>query len=127
MIVMVLKKLIWVGSSKKDLITMPQAVVDSMGYGLYLVQKGLFPDNAKVLKGFTGAAVIELKESDAAGTYRVVYTTKMKDMLFVLHAFQKKSKQGVKTSREDIELIKRRLKDALEIYDELKMDNDEKK
>lgn len=49
-----LKKLIWVGSSKKDLVKMPNEIVDSMGYGLYLAQKGLFPENAKALKGFDG-------------------------------------------------------------------------
>ena len=63
--------------------------------------------------------MIELKESDAVGTYRAVYTVKMKDMIFVLHAFQKKSKQGIKTLQADIELIQRRLKDAQEIYNEL--------
>ena len=115
----IFKKLIWVGSSRKDLIKMPEEVVDGMGYGLYLAQRGLFPGNAKVLKGFGGASLIELKESDAAGTYRAVYTVKMKDMIFVLHAFQKKSKQGIKTPQADIELIQRRLKDAREIYNEL--------
>lgn len=65
------------------------------------------------------ASMIELKESDASGTYRAVYTIKMKNMIFVLHAFQKKSKQGIKTPQTDINLVKRRLKDAREIYNEL--------
>ncbi|MFZ5954408.1 MAG: type II toxin-antitoxin system RelE/ParE family toxin [Candidatus Dependentiae bacterium] len=112
------KELIWIGSSKKDLQDLPDEVIDSMGYGLYLAQKGQMPEHAKVLKGFGSAGVIEIKDSDAAGTYRVVYTVTMPEVVFVLHAFQKKSKQGIKTPQQDIELIKSRLKLAEEIYKE---------
>lgn len=89
-----------------------------MGYGLYLAQNGDMPNNAKVLKGFGGAGVIEIIDSDDAGTYRAVYTVKIASIVFVLHVFQKKSKQGIKTPQQDIDLIHKRLKLAEEIYKE---------
>ncbi len=112
------KQLIWIGSSKKDLKDLPDEVIDTMGYGLYLAQKGEQHENAKVLKGFGSAGVLEIKESDAAGTYRAVYTVTMPEVVFVLHVFQKKSKEGIKTPQQDIKLIKSRLKCAQEIYKE---------
>lgn len=116
---MKLKKLVWIGSSKKDLMKLPKEVVDTFGYGLYLAQKGAMHPDTKVLQGFSSAGVVEIKTSDTAGTYRAVYTIKLEDVLFVLHVFQKKSKQGIKTPQADIDLIKSRLKDAQEIYQEL--------
>lgn len=116
---MKLKELIWVGSSKKDLMHLPEEVIDTFGYGLYLAQKGSMHPDGKVLQGFSSAGVIEIKESDKAGTYRAVYTVRMEEIVFVLHVFQKKSKQGIKTPQTDIDLIKSRLKDAQEIYKEL--------
>jgi phage-related protein len=76
------------------------------------------PDNAKALKGFGSADVIELIESDSAGTYRAVYTVKMADFVYMLHVFQKKSKQGIKTPQADIDLVHKRLKIAEEDYKE---------
>lgn len=112
------KELIWIGSSKKDLQALPNEVIDVMGYGLYLAQKGELPENAKILKGFSGASVIEIIDTDESGTYRCVYTVKMAQIIFVLHVFQKKSKHGIKTPQQDIELIKSRLKQAQVIYKE---------
>jgi phage-related protein len=112
------KYLVWIGSSLKDLRNLPKDVVDKVGYALYLAQIGKRHKNTKVLHGFGGTDVIEIRETDVAGTYRAVYTVKMIDMIFVLHVFQKKSKQGIKTPQPDIELIKRRLKQAQEIYKE---------
>lgn len=86
------------------------------GYGLYLAQVGEQHEDAKVLKGFGGASVIEIIDSDKSGTYRAVYTIKMRNIVFVLHIFQKKSKHGIKTPKQDIDLIKNRLKQAEEIY-----------
>ena len=106
---MKLKDLIWISSSQKDLSKLPEEIQDAFGYGLYLAQKGTHHPNSKILKGFGGAGVIELKESDGAGTYRAVYTVKMSNVVFVLHVFQKKSKQGIKTPQSDIDLIKSRL------------------
>ncbi|MGB8467554.1 MAG: type II toxin-antitoxin system RelE/ParE family toxin [Candidatus Babeliales bacterium] len=113
------KQIIWLGSSRKDLIKLPEDIKDSFGYGLYTAQKGAMHENAKVLSGFGSAKVIELKDSDAAGTYRTVYTIQMPEVIFVLHMFQKKSKQGIKTSQEDIALIRSRLQQAQEIYKEI--------
>ena len=102
----------WVGSSYKDFVSFPHAVQHAMGYALYLAQTGRMHLSAKPLKGFGGAGVIELLESDQQGAYRAVYTVKLESAIYVLHAFQKKSKTGIKTPREEIELIRRRLKTA---------------
>jgi len=98
---------------------LPKEVIDTFGYGIYLAQKGSVHPNAKVLQGFKSAGVIEIKESDNAGTYQAVYTIRMAEVVFVLHVFQKKSKQGIKTPRSDVDLIYSRLQDAQEIYKEL--------
>lgn len=113
---MVLKQLVWVGSSKKDLLEFPEEVKASAGYALYLAQKGEQSTNSKVLKGFGSAGVLEIIERDPSGTFRVVYTVKMPKCIFVLHAFQKKSKQGIKTPQQEMELVNRRLSVAQEIY-----------
>lgn len=115
---MKLKELIWVGKSKKDLLDLPDDVQRTIGYGLYIAQCGEMPEDAKPLKGFGGAGVLELIDSDEAGTYRAVYTIKLADTVFVLHVFQKKSKQGIKTPQADIDLIHTRLKMAQEMYKE---------
>lgn len=91
-----------------------------MGFGLYLAQTGEQSVHSKVLKSFGGAGVIEIIESDESGTFRVVYTLKISNFVFVLHAFKKKSKQGIKTPKQEIDLIKKRLRDAQEIYKEFK-------
>jgi phage-related protein len=116
---MKLKCLIWVGSSKSDLLEFPEEVRRNMGYGLYLAQAGQRPVHSKILKGFGGAGVLEIIEDDVSGAFRVVYMIKISNFLFVLHAFQKKSKQGIKTPKQEIDLIKKRLKEALEIHKRL--------
>jgi len=116
---MKLKRLIWVGSSKNNLLEFPEEVRRSMGFGLYLAQTGKRPIHSKTLKGFGGASVTEIIESDESGTFRVVYTVKISNFVFVLHAFQKKSKHGIKTPKQEIDLIKKRLRDAHEIYKEM--------
>ena len=108
-----LKKLIWVGSSRSDLKELPEDVQDEIGYGLHQAQSGMFPDHAKPLKGFSG--VIEIICDFDKNTYRSVYAIKLGSEIYVLHVFQKKSKSGIKTPKEDIELIKRRLQIAQEI------------
>lgn len=111
-----LKRLFWVSSSKKDLLKLPEEVVDVIGYELYIAQMGNFPKSAKPLKGFGGADVIEIIDSDESGTYRAVYTVKMEGMIYVLHVFQKKSKHGIETPKSEIDLIKNRLLQAQELY-----------
>jgi phage-related protein len=110
------KLLVWVGSSLKDLREFPEAVKDEMGFALYETQCGLKPLDAKPLKGFGGAKVLEIVSDYQTDTYRAVYTVRFDARVYVLHAFQKKSKKGIATSQSDIELIKRRLKQAEELH-----------
>jgi phage-related protein len=104
------KPLEWIGSSHKDLMALPAAVRQLFGFALSLAQAGDRHDSAKVLKGFGGAGVLEVVEDDAGGTYRAVYTVKFADVVFVLHCFQKKSKRGIATPKEDMDIIHARLK-----------------
>ncbi len=109
-----LKPVEWVGSSYKDFVSFPDAVQDTMGHALYLAQTGRIHSAAKPLKGFGGSSVVEIVEDDRDGTYRTVYTVKFASALYVLHAFQKKSRKGIETPREEIELVRRRLRIAEE-------------
>jgi phage-related protein len=104
------KYLEWVASSKKDLLAMPVKVIDLFGYALHLAQQGGKHSQAKPLKGFGSAGVLELVENNDGNTYRTVYTVKFGDAVYVLHCFQKKSHKGIGTPQHDIELIRDRLK-----------------
>ena len=106
------KPLIWIGSSKKDLMALPIKVRKFFGHALDFAQRGERHDSAKVLKGFGGAGILEVVEDDAGGTYRAVYTVKFKEAVFVRHGFQKKSKSGIATPKPDIDIIRARLKVA---------------
>jgi phage-related protein len=106
------RPLIWVGSSKKDLMALPMGVRKSFGHALNFAQHGERHDASKVLKGFGSAGVLEVVENDEGGTYRAVYTVKFKEAVFVLHCFQKKSKSGISTPKKDMEIIHARLKVA---------------
>ena len=105
-----LRPLLWIASSKRDFIKMPDDVTDDFGHWLFQVQKGKKPKNAKPLSGFGGACVLELVKDHADGTFRTVYTVKFDEIVVVLHAFQKKSKKNIETPKQDIELIHSRLK-----------------
>lgn len=102
---------------QKRLKKFPEEVQDTMGHGLLQAQEGEKSKKAKILQGFGSADVLEIIDEDSSGTYRSVYTVRYKEVVFVLHAFQKKSKQGIKTPQEDIELVKSRLKQAQELYE----------
>lgn len=106
------KPLEWIGSSRKDLMALPADVQRLFGFALSLAQAGDKHDAAKVLKGFGGAGVLEVVENDVGGTYRAVYTVKFAEAVFVLHCFQKKSKRGIATPKEDMDIINARLKIA---------------
>ncbi len=116
------RPLFWIGSSKKDLMTLPLKVRKFFGHALDFAQNGEQHPAAKVLKGFGGAGVLEVVEDDTGGTYRAVYTVEFAQAVFVLHCFQKKSKSGIATPKEDIELIRARLKVAQAIAQELRDD-----
>lgn len=107
-----IKPVSWIGSSYKDFRTFPDPVQDAMGYALYRAQIGEKHRNAKPLKGFGGAGVLEIVADHVGDTFRAVYTVKFASVIYVLHVFQKKSKSGIKTSTEDVKLIQRRLNAA---------------
>jgi len=109
-----LKPLYWIGSSKKDLMSLPELVRDIFGYALHLSQDGKKHIQAKPLKGFGGAGVLEVVEDYLGNTYRAVYTVKLADRVYVLHCFQKKSTSGIATPKPDMDLIHERLKVAQE-------------
>jgi phage-related protein len=111
------KPLKWIGSSKEDLLRFPDEVRKAMGHALHLAQINLKPPNAKPLRGFGGASVLEVVEDHDGSTYRAVYTVKFQGTVYVLHVFQKKSKKGIETPKHDIDLIKARLKTASDDYE----------
>jgi phage-related protein len=113
-----LKPIVWVGSSRKDLSEFPDPVQDHVGYALYIAQLGGKHRDAKTLSGFGGAGVVEVVKDFRGDTFRAVYTLRFAGTVYVLHAFQKKSKTGRETPRRDIELIKQRLRDAEQIAKE---------
>ena len=110
------KPVVWLGNSLDELRKFPDEVRDEMGYALYQAQINKKHPSAKPLKGFKGAGVLEIVENFDGDTYRTVYTVKLAGVVYVLHAFQKKSKKGIATPTKDIELIKKRLKLAIETH-----------
>ena len=106
------KPIFWVASSKKDLRTLPGSVQDVFGYALHLAQTGRKHDQAKPLKGFGSAGVLEVVEDWRGSTYRAVYTVKFAIAVYVLHCFQKKATRGIATPKPDLEIIRERLKAA---------------
>ena len=112
------KQLDFIGSSREDLKEFPEDVRQDIGYALFEAQQGFKPAHAKPLKGFGGAGVLEIIENFHGDTYRAVYTVKFENAIYVLHCFQKKSKSGIKTPKQDIDLIKQRLRAAEQDYEE---------
>jgi phage-related protein len=108
-----LRSLVWMGNSLDNLRDFPPEVRTSIGYALQLVQAGETPMSAKPLKG-VASGVYEIVKRYDTDTYRAVYAVKIGEKIYILHAFQKKSKQGIKTPQPDIDLIKQRYKDAME-------------
>ncbi len=107
-----IKKLLWLGSTRKDLKAMPDDVQDTFGYALHQAQVGKKHEQTKPLKGFGSAGVLEVVENSGGGAYRAVYTVKFGDAVYVLHCFQKKSTHGIATPKPDMDLIRERLKAA---------------
>ena len=113
-----LKPLLWLASTKKDLMTLPEEVIDTFGYALYLAQTGKKHEQAKPLHGFGSAGLLEIVEDWRGNAYRAVYTVRFAAAVFVLHVFQKKAKSGIATPKQDMELIKERLKAAEQVAKE---------
>src|ERR1019366_632438 len=106
------RPLIWIGSSRKDLRAFPRQVRRDTGKALYAAQRGETDPAAKPMKGFGGRSVLEIVAPYDGNTWRTVYTVRFEDAVYVLHAFQKKSKSGVATPKKEIDLIHKRLADA---------------
>ena len=109
-----IKPVVWIGSSRADIAPFPEDVKDAIGYALYIAQRGEKHADAKPLRGFGGAGVLEIVENHAGDTYRAVYTVRLAGRIYVLHVFQKKSKTGITTPKAVTELIRSRLKRAEE-------------
>ena len=108
------RPLVWRGSSKGDFMAFPRAAQREMGYALFLAQMGeRHPKMARTLKGFGGVTMIEVSESQEGNAYRAVYTVRYADAVFVLHAFQKKSKKGIATPKAEMDVVEKRLKDLI--------------
>ena len=114
------KPLVWIGSSKRDLMALPVPIRKFFGHALDFAQRGDRHEAAKVLKGFGGAGVLEIVEDGRGGTYRAVYAIKFKEAVFVLHVFQKKSKHGIATPKPDLDIIRERLKVAEQLVKEMR-------
>ena len=111
-----LKPVVWIASSLKDLKSFPVETQGEFGFALFRAQEGKKHANAKPLKGFSGAGILEIVENHDGDTYRAVYTIRFAEMVYVLHCFQKKAKSGIATPKQDIDLIKSRLKEAEKEY-----------
>jgi len=111
-----LKPIRWIGSSLKDLKSFPDKVRSDVGFALYAAQNGEMDPSAKPLKGFGGAGVIEIVAPFFGDTWRAVYTVRFQDVVYVLHAFQKKSKSGIATPMKELDLIRQRLAIAEKDY-----------
>ena len=120
-----LKPIFWIAGSLKDLRDLPDDVQSVFGFALYQAQRGGKHISAKPLKGFGGAGVLEIVEDHQGSTFRVVYAVKFPMVLYVLDAFQKKSKRGAKTPAVNIDRIKKRLKLAEVHYDDWLLSQEE--
>lgn len=112
------RRIVWVGSSLRDLRAFPPEVRRDVGQSLYAAQQGESDPSAKPLKGFGGGSVIEIVARHRGDTWRAVYTVQFAEAVYVLHAFQKKSKRGIATPKREIELIRKRLAEAERLHRE---------
>ncbi len=113
-----MKPVHWIASSKRNLMSFPTIIRREAGHSLYLAQKGDKGVNAVPMVGFGDASVIEVVMNEMAGTFRAIYTVRFQHAIYVLHAFQKKSKTGISTPQTDLDLVKRRFKVAKDHHKE---------
>lgn len=106
------RPLVWLGSSRKDVRAFPRPIKREIGVALYAAQQGETDPAAKPLKGFGGGLVLEIVAEARDGTWRAVYTVRFQEAIYVLHAFQKKSRRGIATPKHDLDVIKQRLAEA---------------
>ena|SRR5580698_1330437 len=110
------RPLLWLGSSLRDLRTFPRTVRRDIGQALYAAQSDETDPAPKPLRGFGGGSVIEIVSDHRGDTWRAVYTVRYAEAVYVLHAFQKKSKRGIATPQKDIDLIRQRLAEAERLH-----------
>lgn len=113
-----LKPILWVGSSLKDLRDLPDEVKSDIGHSLREIQKGKDPGNSKILTHLGESGICEIVTNAVQGTFRAVYTLKFADAIVVLHVFQKKSKKGISTPKQEMDLVLDRPKIAKILYQE---------
>jgi len=112
------RPVIWIGSSRRDVRGFPREVRRNIGQALYAGQQGETDPSAKPLRGFGGGSVLEIIVEHHGDTWRTVYTVRYAEAIYVLHAFQKKSKRGIATPKKDMDLIHRRLAEAERLHRE---------
>jgi phage-related protein len=110
----VLRPLVWIGSAKRDLQAFPAGAQKMIGDQLQLIQFGGMPKDAKPFHG-VGSGVVEIAIRYATDAFRTVVAVQLGSKIYVLHAFQKKAKTGKKTPQQDVDLVKRRYKEAQEV------------
>jgi phage-related protein len=115
-----LKPVIWMGSSRRHLSAFSDEVQSHLGYALYVAQHGGKHQDAKLLKGFKGAGVVEVVSDHRGNTFRTVYTVRIAGIVYVLHVFQKKSTKGSKTSKADLDRIRQQLAEAEKVAEGVK-------
>ena len=109
-------------SSRKDLKAFPEDAKGEIGHDLYLVQCGDQPEHSKPMQGGLSGVTEIRADSRDGNTYRAIYTVKLDPFVFVLHCFEKKSKRGVATPKRELDMIRRRLKEAQKEYEDLRRD-----
>lgn len=112
------RPLIWIGSSRRDLRGFPREVRRNIGQALYAAQQGETDPSAKPLRGLGGGSVLEIVADHHGDTWRAVYTVRFSEAVYVLHAFQKKSKRGIATPKKDMDLIYHRLAEVERLHRE---------
>jgi len=110
------KKVVWVGSCRADLAAFPPVARRTLGYALNAAQLGGRHPDAVPLKGYGGAGVLEVVKDHDRRTFRLMYTVRLGDRVYALHAFQKKSTRGIKTPQRELDMVRRRLREAEEIH-----------
>lgn len=111
-----IRPVVWVGSSREDLREFPRLVRQRIGTALQVAQDGDKHPDAKPLRGYRGASVLEVVEDFDGDTYRAVYTVRFVEAVYVLHCFQEKSTRGIATTHRDLDLIEARLRRAQEFH-----------
>lgn len=113
-----MRRLIYLGSTEKDAAKLPDEVRELFAHALTIAMAGGQHEDAKPLKGFNGRGVVEVVADERNSTFREIYTIKFEEAVYVLHIFQKKSKKNIETPKQEMELIKQRLKWAEALHKE---------